>query len=443
MQAILKKCGKGSLYMQINFKIIPKFESLFKGDLDKYRVILYYGGRGGGKSESIIRFLFLKCLQSNTKCYIVREVEKSKRDNIHALAKRIINENMLFDYCKQTLDRISFINGSEITMSALSNLTADNMRGLDNIRYFWFDEAHSLSEDSYNVLEPSVRANDSQLIFSFNPQTKEDFLYKNFIARADEWEGFAKCIQINISDNPLAGEILLKSMEQARLTMPHKMFLHIWGGEPSNYNDMQVINSELIGYYNDTQSYKYADLIVSCDTAFSIKTSADYSVLAVLGIEAETKNFHLLHLARGQWDFHSLCQNAQNIYQLCERLAGRHPSVMLIENKASGQSMIQEIQRLTNIPIRAVSPITDKLTRIVDSFLPNIERLKLPMSKENPFNKWIPAFLSECEDFRADNKHKHDDQIDAVTQGVNYLALKGFDYAKIKEAFSNFNTRRI
>ena len=77
--------------MEIN--IPRKFEPLFKGDYDKYRVIVYYGGRGGGKSITLSYFAILKCLQARVRFYIVRQVEKSKGNSIHSLIKRLIREN--------------------------------------------------------------------------------------------------------------------------------------------------------------------------------------------------------------------------------------------------------------------------------------------------------------------------------------------------------------
>ena len=65
----------------MEIKIPRKFEPLFKGDYDKYRVIVYYGGRGAGKSVTLSYFAILKCLQDRIRFYIVRKVEKSKANS--------------------------------------------------------------------------------------------------------------------------------------------------------------------------------------------------------------------------------------------------------------------------------------------------------------------------------------------------------------------------
>ena len=62
----------------MEIKIPRKFEPLFKGDYDKYRVIVYYGGRGGGKSITLSYFAILKNIQARVRFYIVKKKKKSK-----------------------------------------------------------------------------------------------------------------------------------------------------------------------------------------------------------------------------------------------------------------------------------------------------------------------------------------------------------------------------
>ena len=94
------------------------------------------------------------------------------------------------------------------------------------------------------------------------------------------------------------------------------------------------------------------------------------------------------------------------------------PQNIIIEKKASGISLLQELQRTTNLPISEIIPKTDKFSRVSD-ILSDLPRLLLPMEK-NALNSWVDEFLLECKAFRSDLKHNHDDQVDVMCYALQY-----------------------
>jgi predicted phage terminase large subunit-like protein len=142
-------------------------------------------------------------------------------------------------------------------------------------------------------------------------------------------------------------------------------------------------------------------LIFSLDTAFKTGQSNDYSVIAVL---AETAiGYYLLSLARGRWEFPELKRQAVT---LAERWS---PHYVLIEDAASGQSLIQALKAETRLPILPVKPMGDKVAR-ASAVSPLVEsgRVYLPESAS-----WLADLIDEACAFPAS---PHDDQVDAVTQ---------------------------
>lgn len=419
----------------MEISIPKKFKPLFEGAYDKYRVIVYYGGRGAGKSVTLSYFAILKCLQDRIRFYIVRKVEKSKANSIHSLIKRLLRESSLFDYVESTsIDKITFINGSELLFDGVSERTIDNIRSADNIRYFWFEEAHDLKEDLMQVLIPSVRADNSQVIISLNPQKSTDYIYTQYIKSENIDNSYSIAIKVNYNDNPFLPEVLDRDRLRDLKTLPREVYLHIWEGETNDYNDLKVINTELIGYFDNNQTFEYRYLVLSIDTATSVKSGADYSAIGVFGL-LDNKEVHLIHMNRGHYDFHTLLNEIKNTYEITKELTKRTPNLILLESKANGLSVMQELQRTTNLRVKGVNPMSDKLSRVVNDFLPFIDKLKLPMH-QNIYNFWINDYLSECKSFRADNKHEHDDMIDSTSQALAFLCRKTFNYDNIKEAFS-------
>ena len=419
----------------MEISIPKKFKPLFEGAYDKYRVIVYYGGRGAGKSVTLSYFAIFKCLQDRIRFYIVRKVEKSKANSIHSLIKRLLRESNLFDYVESTsIDKITFINGSELLFDGVSERTIDNIRSADNIRYFWFEEAHDLKEDLMQVLIPSVRADNSQVIVSLNPQKSTDYIYTQYIKSENIDNSYSIAIKVNYNDNPFLPEVLDRDRLRDLKTLPREVYLHIWEGETNDYNDLKVINTELIGYFDNNKTFDYRYIVLSIDTATSIKSGADYSVIGVFGLTNDSE-VHLVHMNRGHYDFHTLLSEIKNTYGITKELTKRTPNLILLESKANGLSVMQELQRTTNLRVKGINPMSDKLSRVVNDFLPFIDKLKLPMH-QNIYNFWINDYLSECKSFRADNKHEHDDMIDSTSQALAFLCRKTFNYDSIKEAFS-------
>ena len=90
------------------------------------------------------------------------------------------------------------------------------------------------------------------------------------------------------------------------------------------------------------------------------------------------------------------------------------PDAVLIEDKASGQSLLQDLRRETALPVIAMMPDADKLTRLA-RVSPLMEAGKLALPHYAP---WLAAFEAEFFSFP---DGAHDDQVDAVSQYLNWV----------------------
>jgi predicted phage terminase large subunit-like protein len=147
-------------------------------------------------------------------------------------------------------------------------------------------------------------------------------------------------------------------------------------------------------------------IVMSADTAFKAGTEADYSVVTVWG---ETKTgCYLLTVWRGRAEFPELKR------QVIALAAAWSPTSLLVEDRASGQSLVQELQRETSLPVLPVSVDKDKVTR-AQAITPLIEagRVFLPASAP-----WLGDYLDELSSFPA---AQHDDQVDSTTMALNWM----------------------
>ena len=151
-------------------------------------------------------------------------------------------------------------------------------------------------------------------------------------------------------------------------------------------------------------------VVMSWDTAFKEKQQNDSSCGLVAG-EGD-RGIYLLDHVLERMGYPALKEKAK------AWASAHRPSALLIEDKASGQSLIQELRQETSLPVVAIKVDTDKVSRAWAA-VPTWEarRIFVPMGAP-----WVDAFLEELYTFP---KAAHDDQVDALTQLVNYLVMGG------------------
>ncbi len=101
------------------------------------------------------------------------------------------------------------------------------------------------------------------------------------------------------------------------------------------------------------------------------------------------------------------------------------PDIILLEDKASGQQLIQDLRKHSSLPIVPCSPKSDKRTR-VHAVSALIEAGRLFLITRAP---WLAAFEAELFQFPA---CVHDDQVDALTQALQWLRSRPAGPASVR-----------
>ena len=183
-----------------------------------------------------------------------------------------------------------------------------------------------------------------------------------------------------------------------------------------------VIKTEWFNYYPIEQSYNYKKIVISADTAISVKESADFTAFIVGGVTEQGK-LHILDIIRGKWEYPELRTTLVNLYNKWQfDIYHTSASAVYVENKASGQQIIQELKKATGLPIIAVDVTKDKLTR-VEEILDYIAsgNVLLPVSETYGNNSLL---LNECQEFNREQTQTHDDVLDATVHLINNTIAK-------------------
>lgn len=156
-----------------------------------------------------------------------------------------------------------------------------------------------------------------------------------------------------------------------------------------------------------SDTVKFDMRIQSWDTAHKTGEQNDYSVCTTWGRTPDDRYF-LLHLSRAKLSFPQLVDRVGALY------AEHRPHTIVIEDTPGSAGLIDSLRDGTSLPIQAIRPEADKLTRLnVLTGLIASGRVVLP-----PDASWIDDFLLEITRFP---RAKHDDQVDSFTQGLSHL----------------------
>ena len=157
-------------------------------------------------------------------------------------------------------------------------------------------------------------------------------------------------------------------------------------------------------------------IVQSWDTAFKSGAENDFSVCTTWGVTQT--GYYLLWVWRDRVEFPEL---KRRMSWLADQWK---PSQILIEDRASGQSLIQELRHSTRLPIIPIKVDTDKLAR-AQSVTPLLEAGRVFLPESAP---WLNDFIDELAAFP---KGTHDDCVDSVTQALNYLRHQQVDTVAI------------
>lgn len=150
-QALLKRFGT----VAVSDKLLPIWET-------DYKIGLWYGGRGGGKSEGQCDKLLDECLtQEYFKCYYGRKVFDTVRRSCFEMLVNCIKKNNL-----KYLFHFSEANTSSMVITCLLNGNKfvpfgsdepDKLKSLENPTHIWCEEFDQFTFDDFRVLLPTLR----------------------------------------------------------------------------------------------------------------------------------------------------------------------------------------------------------------------------------------------------------------------------------------------
>lgn len=391
------------------------------------------GGRGGAKSWTFAQALIHLGCQKPLFIVCAREIQNSLADSVKKLIEDEIKRMGLETHFRFTREEIVGVNGTRFVFKGLRS-NPDAVKSLEGCDICWVEESQSISQDSLDMLIPTVRKDGSEIWFSWNEKAKVCPVGERFTLHGSEPNVLR--LQVNYYDNPFLPEVLAEEAHFCRVNFPAR-YRRIWLGEPGHI-EYQILRPEWWPQYTDLKDIegRITFKFITGDTAFETGQENDYSAFQCWGCEG-TERLYMLDEIYGKWEYPQLVANARNFWKKhSDSTAGRQAQAFYIEKKASGHSLVQTL-RQEGVKARGWLP---KDYKFPDNKIAGFKEASWIIAPDPDSKRvtgdtvWLPShtiypevrsFIDHCAAISEDDSHDHDDRGDTMKMAVSVFRKRG------------------
>jgi phage terminase large subunit len=187
-----------------------------------------WGGRGSGKSHFMAGAVVEYCLlHPGARVVCIREVQKTLAQSAKLLIENKIQEFGVGHLFRVLYDRIETPGSGLIIFQGMMDQNAESIKSLENYNVAWVEEAQTLSNRSLALLRPTIRAEGSEIWFSWNPRRKSDAVDQ--FLRVEKPDN-AIVVRANWRDNPWFPTVLEEERTLDLDKYPDR-YAHVWLGD--------------------------------------------------------------------------------------------------------------------------------------------------------------------------------------------------------------------
>jgi predicted phage terminase large subunit-like protein len=196
-----------------------------------------------------------------------------------------------------------------------------------------------------------------------------------------------------------------ETLEGLRRTLGEYNFAGQYQQAPAPFGGGMVKREWFREYLPEAAPQTFDEIVQSWDTANKESELANYSVCTTWGKKGT--RLYLRHVYRKKLNYPDLKR------AVCEQAEVHGATVILIENKASGEPLIQELVS-EGLAVKGIDPVGDKVMRL-HAQTATIENGFVYLPKEA---LWLDEYLHELTTFP---RGKHDDQVDSTSQALAWI----------------------
>lgn len=267
---------------------LPAFRPYAEDYTNRYEI--YWGGRASGKTVFIIQKLLLKGLKEKRFILLMNKQTAGIKDKVwkeltDAIAFFHMEEYFTFN---KTDFRATCVNGTVFRCLGLDE--PEKAKAISNVSDVYLDELNQFTQDDYELLDGSLRSKKYklplQLIGSFNPVSKQNWVYRYFGFDTGVVPPNTFIHHSTYKDNRYCDQSYIERMEQMKLRNPTRYKIEAEGQFATL--EKLVFNNWVVREI-DPEEHKQLPLLVGLDYGFT----NDPTALVASMIDEEAKTIYI------------------------------------------------------------------------------------------------------------------------------------------------------
>ncbi len=393
-----------------------------------YHVWMMLAGRGAGKTRSAAEALWWWCWTTpNSRALVLAPTSNDLKFTCFEGQSGLlacIPQELILDYNKQD-HQIKLVNGSSIR--GISADSYERLRG-PQFHYAWCDElaAFHYIQEAWDMMQFGLRLGGApKVIVTTTPRPKD--LILELINREGDDVIIDRASTYDNKEN--LAPTFQRQLEQYKGS---KLYQQEVLGEIVDLEDGKVVSRDMFRLWPADRPFpKFEFIVQSYDCAFTDKQYNDPTAMTTWGVFKPMDgpmSVLLIDCWAEHLTFPQLKPKVLDEWRVSygEGRDAKRPDLILVEDKAAGISLVQELRQM-HLPVRPWNPgNADKMTRLqITASIFTTGRVWLPESsvKQGYVKDWAEGFLSQLCSFP---DSQHDDYVDSTTQAIRLLKDMGF-----------------
>ncbi len=301
--------------------MVTKLPRWSKPLFDPFRYKVLYGGRGSAKSHTVARVLLIRASCKPRRILCAREFQNSISESVHKLLCERIDEMKLPNFTTTNNSIYNTKTKSEFIFKGVHH-NVDSIKSMEGLTDLWLEEAHTVSQRTWDILIPTMRAPDSEIFVTFNPENEDDPTYVKFIQPNGEPREMQSAFirKVNWNDNPWFPDVLKMERDEQYAVNP-ELAEHIWEGACRSQSDAQIFKGKYKVEWFEVEE-EFDGPYYGADWGFS----KDPTTLVKMYIDAKNRRLLLRHAVGG------VGVELDDIPTLFDRVPGSRDTVIRADN---------------------------------------------------------------------------------------------------------------
>lgn len=252
----------------------------------RHRYYVLYGGRGSAKSWTVARALILLAMKDPLRILCAREIMNTIKDSVHLLLCDQIKAMGIEEWFTVTDTGIKHIDGAEFIYAGLRALDAAKIKSFEGVDVCWVEEGQAVSKKSWTILVPTIRAPDSEIWVTFNPELDSDDTFRRFVVSppANAWVK-----KVSYRDNPWFPAVLEEERLHLEKTDPEE-YAHVWDGACRTVVAGAIYGKEMLAMVEDRRICRVPyDPKLPVHTIWDLGWNDKNSIILVQKIHSEVR----------------------------------------------------------------------------------------------------------------------------------------------------------